>query len=103
MKKAIADEEDMTEGSPAEEAAETPDVEQKEMEAGEGDAMGGEGVKVPEGFQKEAAALVSSCSTMACLDYLSSEINDQRKKLMSSQKKSGNNTDDFNTDGMPME
>lgn len=92
--------EEMEEGTPAEEAAETPDTEEKEMDAGEGS---GEGVKVPEAFQKEAMALVSSCTSLACLDYLSSEVSEMRQKLMSSQKKSGMATDDFNTDGMPSE
>lgn len=90
------DTQELPEGSLEEEAAETPMDEQKEMGSNEG-------VKVPEAFQKEAMALVSSCTTTACLDFLSAEIAEARHNLMSSEKKSGNATDDFNTDGMPSE
>lgn len=38
-------------------------------------------VKVPEQFQKDAIALVKSCKTMACLDFLSSEVNECRNKM----------------------
>lgn len=66
---------------------------------GEGDENSN--VKVPEEFQKEAMALVQSCQTVACLDFLSNEIQEMRQKLMSSQKKNHLNTDDFSTEGMP--
>lgn len=60
-------------------------------------------VKVPEEFQKEAMALVESCKTVACLDFLSNEVQEMRSKLMSSQKKNKLNTDDFSSENMPSE
>lgn len=85
---------EMEEGSSAEEATESPAEEQKE------DYSSGE-AKVPESFQKEAMALVQSCPTMACLDFLSSEVNEMRTKMMFSEKKSGLNTDSFSSAEMP--
>lgn len=58
-------------------------------------------VKVPEDFQRRAIALVQSCETLPCLDFLSSEVSDARHKLMSSQKKSGLEKNMFSTEGMP--
>lgn len=58
-------------------------------------------VKVPEEFQKRATELVQSCATLPCLDFLQSEVSDMRHKLMSSQKKSGMNTDSFSSADMP--
>lgn len=58
-------------------------------------------VKVPEEFQKEAMALVSSCKTMACLDFLSSEVSEMRSKMMSTEKKSGLNKNSFSSVDMP--
>ena len=84
----------------AEESTETPEVESKEDEATE-KPTSDSGVKVPESFQKECVALLSQCSSEACLDYLSAEVAQMRHKLMSSQKKNHLATDDFSDEGMP--
>lgn len=75
--------------------------ETKEGEDKEGYSQEESGVKVPEEFQKEAMALVSSCKTMACLDFLSSEVSEMRSKMMSTEKKSGLNKNSFSSADMP--
>lgn len=70
-------------------------------ESSDMDETKGVQAKVPEEFQKKAIALVQSCVTLPCLDFLQSEISDARHKLMSSQKKAGLETNSFSEEGMP--
>jgi hypothetical protein len=70
--------------TPAHEVKESEADEQKEHKTGEEanpqiDAQGN--VKVPEDFQMKACALVDSCTTTACLDFLASEIASKRMKM----------------------
>lgn len=64
------------EGSPAEELAESATEEQEE----DGETSQ-EGVKVPEEFQKKCHELISDCDDMACVDYLSNQLNEKRTEL----------------------
>lgn len=77
-------------------------MESEETNDGEGKDEGVQ-VKVPEQFQKEAMALVQSCSSIACLDFLQSEVSEMRSKMMSTEKKSGLNKNSFSDVDMPSE
>lgn len=91
----------VVEGSPEEEAAETPDEETQEgEETQEDDTTTKGGVKVPESFQQEVSSLVEG-KTQAQLSFIMDAVNEQRKKLMSSQKKNKLNTNDFSAVDMP--
>jgi hypothetical protein len=59
------------------------------------------GVKVPEAFQKKASSLVEECNSEACLNFVTDLCSEKRKQLMSSQKKSGNETANFSSENMP--
>ncbi len=70
-------------------------------EEGEGEASKESQVKVPESFQAECMKLVNSATTMAQLDYLSSEVNEMRTKISKSQSEVGMDKDSFSDKEMP--
>jgi len=74
-----------------EEIQETPEEESKEQEGN---------VKIPEEFQSKVTACIES-ATLPELDFMLSEAQAMKHKLMSSQKKNKLATDDFSTTGMP--
>ncbi len=95
MKKPTDDqpEEELEEGSPAEEAQETPEEESKE------------GVKVPEAFQQQCHELLDGCDSMQCLDYVSSAVSDKRQEYIKQEaeenKSSTKEPKSFSDEGMP--
>ena len=85
---------------PAEEASESPEVESAEGPSGEKlEATGS--VKVPESFQKAATALCQQCNTMACVDFLQSEVAELRQKLSKTQTEGGLDSSNFSSEEMP--
>lgn len=95
MTKDTGEEETEQEVSADEDESEAPSTEKASSKENDSN------IKVPEEFQKEAMALVQSCRTVACLDFLQNEVSEMRQKLMSSQKKNKLNTADFDSEGMP--
>ena len=55
----------------------------------------GEGVTIPEEFQKSVSSFLSSCETPECLDYIADAVNKKRMDMQKSEQ------DEMDTDGMP--
>lgn len=92
---------DETDDASLDESTSDKESSDSKPESSDMDETKGIQAKVPEEFQKKAIALVQSCATLPCLDFLQSEISDARHKLMSSQKKAGLETNSFSDEGMP--
>ncbi len=86
---------DMTEGSAAEEASESPAEETSEQTEGTEEGS----VKVPEAFQKSADGLVYEANKHE-LEYLRSCIM-EREKMLYKAESSSEKKGDFDTEGMP--
>jgi hypothetical protein len=80
------------------ESTETSEEQQQEKDNGTEQPID-ENIKVPEEFQKQCSALIDSCSTVASLDYLQSEISQKRSELMKSTDKPA----EFSTSEEPMD
>lgn len=85
----------MEEGSPEEEAAETPQEEATEQESD----IPAKGVKIPEEFQQSVHGIVSGIENMDQCNYVRQCVMDKEKELMKSSNPAP--VDEYSSDDEP--